>query len=130
MSQSRIKIRKKKSSRVRNWGPARWMAVGTLAAYSTVSGDLATRAQAQDRTAPASRTSVNQTSNLPVCRFDIDPGPLSAVLPAFQREAELRVIVPKDSILAISSPGVVGQYTPQEALRKILAGTGISYQFT
>ena len=31
---------------------------------------------------------------------------------------------------ALASPGVVGRYSPEQALREILRGTGISYRFS
>src|ERR1700722_13859697 len=52
----------------------------------------------------------------PVRRFDIAPGPLSAVLPAFARAAGITVTMSTESIGLITSPGVSGTFTMQEAL--------------
>src|SRR5258707_7194850 len=130
MSQSRIKVKRKKAHGSNNWNPKYWMAVGTLAAYSTLGSDSALRAYAQDRQSQAASGSSTQTNELPLRRFEIPAGPLSEVLAAFQQATSIAVTVPNESIRDISSPGVVGQYTPRTALQKLLTGTGISYRFT
>lgn len=63
-------------------------------------------------------------------RFNIPAGPLEAVLEAFQRQTGLRVLVPIDAIRALASPGVAGTFTLEQALRQILTGTNVTYQFT
>ncbi len=124
----RIKIKKKLP---RQRGPRYWMALGTLAAYTSFGGKAVSQAHAQQaRNTPAAKASPNQTQGLTVCRFDIPPGPLHAVLAAFQSAAGVTVLVPQDSLGAISSPGVAGLYTVEEALQKLLAGTGVRYRFS
>src|SRR5262249_60674198 len=63
-------------------------------------------------------------------RFDIPPGPLETVLAAFQKLADLQVLLPNEKLSAIPSPGVSGVYTAEKALSQILAGTGVTYRFT
>jgi catecholate siderophore receptor len=126
----RIKIRKK-SSKPGQRGPKYWMAVGTLAAYTTFGSNGITQVYAQqDRNAPASDGSPAQTQGLPVRRFDIPPGPLDSVLTSFQNAAGINVIVPRQQIRSIWSPGVAGLYTVERALQKLLTGTGVAYRFT
>ncbi len=57
------------------------------------------------------------------------PGPLSAVIKEFEHSTQLKVIAATDDLLAISSPGVSGVYTVEEALKRMLADTGLTYQF-
>lgn len=124
----RIKIRKKKADRRR--GPKYWMAVGTLAAYTTFGSKAVSKAYAQqDRSLPPTINSSGQTQALPARRFDIPPGPLDSVLTAFQNVAAIRVVVPQDSIKSIWSPGVAGLYSPEKALQRLLTGTGVTYRF-
>src|ERR1044072_1697276 len=132
MSQSRIKIRKEKDKKqkTRSRGPKYWMAVGTLAAYTTFGGRAVTLAHAQNRKPVATGSSLRQTSSLPIQKFEISSGNLGDVLPIFERTARVTVNVPNDSIQGIWSPGVVGLLSPEAALQKILIGTGISYRFT
>jgi catecholate siderophore receptor len=63
-------------------------------------------------------------------RFDIPPGPLETVLAAFQKLADLQVLLPNERLSAIPSPGVSGVYTAEKALAQILAGTGVTYSFS
>ena len=62
--------------------------------------------------------------------FDVPAGTLESVVLIFQRVSGLQVIIPKEAMRSISSPGVVGRYSPEQALREILRGTGISYRFS
>jgi len=78
MSQTRIKIkkqkRKKQPSRI-DRGLAYWTVVGALTAYTTIGGDRAMRAYAQDAAAmPATNVSSGQTQGLTVQRFEFLPG--------------------------------------------------------
>jgi len=63
-------------------------------------------------------------------QFDIPAGALESVLTAFQKTADIQVIIPNDAMRSLSSPGVTGRYSPEQALREILSGTGVSYRFT
>lgn len=132
MSQSRIKVRprtKKNTSKQR--GLMYWMAVGTLTAYTTFSGKMATKAYAQQgRYGNATSVSSGQAHGLTVRRFDIAPGPLETVLDAFQKDSKIKIALANDSIKDLGSPGLSGLYTPEAALQKLLVGTGISYHFT
>jgi catecholate siderophore receptor len=129
MSQTRIKIRKKKVSNRRR-GAKYWMAVGTVAAYATFGSDAVFKVYAQqDRPAPAV-SAPGQTLGLTVRHFDIPPGTLDAVLPVFEKTSLFHVTVPRDSMRAIWSPGVAGLYTPQAALQTLLTGTGIGFHLT
>ena len=65
----------------------------------------------------------------PVQRFEIPPGPLADVLEAFTAATGIGVLLPVDSMRAISSPGVSGLFTPERALREILSGTGVAFRF-
>jgi catecholate siderophore receptor len=131
MSQTRIKVKKnkKKTDPIRR-SARYWMAVGTMAAYTTLSGDAAFKLYAQqDRTAPAIHAA-GQTQGLTVRHFAIAPANLDVVIAAFERTAQFSVTVSQDSMRGIWSPGVAGLYTPQAALRKLLDGTGIGYRLT
>ena len=130
MSQTRIKIKKNKKRADKTRRSARyWMAVGTMAAYTTFSGDAILKLHAQqDRSAPTVQAS-GQTQGLTVRHFEIPPGTLEVVLAAYERIAQLHVTVPH-SMRGIWSPGVVGLYTPQAALEQLLTGTGIGYHLT
>ena len=126
----RIKTRQKKEKTraegQNGWPVAyRWMAVGTLAAYSAVGSKTLNAAQAQDLKRPGQANgSPSQTQGAqPVRRFDIAASSLDAVLTAFEGITGFRVKVSEDGFRSLSSPGVSGVYTPEQALQKLLAGT-------
>lgn len=62
--------------------------------------------------------------------FNIPSGTLESVLIAFQKGSGLQVVIPNDAMRELASPGVTGRYSPEQALREILRGTGISYRFS
>jgi iron complex outermembrane recepter protein len=62
--------------------------------------------------------------------FDIPPQPLMQALARFTRETGIAVDVAGVSAGTINSPGARGRFTDEEALRQLLAGTGLAYRFT
>ena len=62
--------------------------------------------------------------------FDIPADTLESALNKFQKTAGIQVIIPNEAMRSLSSPGVTGRYSPEQALREILRGTGVSYRFT
>ncbi len=104
----------------------RWAAMGTLVAYSACGN----AASAQQVPLEPWKKSPAAQGSLPVRRYDIPAGPLESVVPAFQTATGVEIQADNAAILAISSPGVSGTYTVEQALRKLLAGTGIDYKFT
>src|SRR3954470_3327214 len=108
--------------------PRYWITVGTIAAYSTAgSGKVALGPNAAT-TDPTRRTGTRLEA-LPVRRFNVPPGPLSSVIKELEQATELKFLVPGTELLTISSPGVSGVYTVEDALKRILANTGLTYEF-
>jgi catecholate siderophore receptor len=62
--------------------------------------------------------------------FDIPPGPLGAALQTFETLTGVSVTISQEGIRTLTSPGVTGLRTPQQALSALLTGTGVSYRFT
>ena len=60
---------------------------------------------------------------------DIPAGPLSTVLPLFERATGIAVALAADSLGLITSPGVVGTCSPQDALARLLEGTSVVFRF-
>lgn len=125
------KNRKKCKKRSRR-GPRHWVVaigtVGVLVAYTVGESRAVRLAYAQGvRGTPAAVRLQNQEQQI---RFDIAPDTLGTVLAAFQTATGLQVSVSNDAILNISSPGVSGLYTTEQALKQLLAGTGVSYNLT
>jgi iron complex outermembrane recepter protein len=63
-------------------------------------------------------------------RFDIPPGDLESALIRFSRQTSIKSIYQSDLVAGRRTQGVEGDYTPGEALRGILSGTGLQYQFS
>ena len=57
--------------------------------------------------------------------FRIAPQPLPDAIREFTRQAGVQVRTEAE-IPAVHSPGVVGRFTAQEALRRLIAGTGLT----
>jgi catecholate siderophore receptor len=62
-------------------------------------------------------------------RFNIPAQPLSDALRAFSRQAAVRVQLDVSAAAGVRSQAVSGALTAPEALRQLLAGTGLSAQF-
>jgi catecholate siderophore receptor len=65
-----------------------------------------------------------------VQKVDIPPGTLGTVLEAFGKLTGFTVTVAEEGIKAIASPGAAAVDAPEQALRALLAGTGVSFRFT
>ncbi len=131
----RIKIKppRKKNKLKSHWPTAyRWVAMGSLVAYSTVGSRPDNMARAQDLggKTPVNRPSDPPQGSLPARRFEIAAGPLSDVLAAFEKVSGLSFVISKEGIRDIASPGVRGVYPVERALQKVLAETGVTYRFT
>jgi catecholate siderophore receptor len=66
----------------------------------------------------------------PLRRFDLLPGPLGAVIAAFEQLTGVIVTVALEAIRTIPSPGVTGTFTLEQALEQLLAGTSVAFHLT
>lgn len=108
-------------------GRRAWLAAGTIAAYAAAGTSKSALAQ----TVPTQKTSGGQ-AQLPVRRFDIPAGPLDAVLAMFAKVCGITVnySIPTETLPGFKSPGVSGLYSQEQALRRILTGTGLSFNYS
>src|SRR5688572_12624557 len=123
-TESTKRARKSRRRGVRYWV----VAVGTmgmLVAYTTGNSRAVTLVRTHGNGAIIQTPTQGQA-----IRFDIPSGTLDSALSAFQKACGLRVEIPNDAMRSLASPGVSGLYTPDQALRQILKGTGVSYSFT
>ena len=121
------KSREKRKRRSRCW-VLKLGAMGALVAF-TVGNSRAVAIGYAHRT-DAAVASTQAQDKTQVLRFDIPAGTLEEALNAFQRLTGLRVEIPDEKMRSISSPGVSGAYTPEQALAQILTGTGVTYRRT
>jgi catecholate siderophore receptor len=116
---------KKKKGRKRSV----WLTLSTMAAYAAVSVARSSPAAAQrSGDTNASRNPQGEQS-LTVRRFQIPAGPLDSAITAFEHAtgAPIRVALPTGTVIGFNSPGVNGLYTEDQALRTLLAGTGLAF---
>lgn len=87
-------------------------------------------AQAQNSNGQAEGTSAAQAPADEVRQYNIPAGPLSRVLTRFSGEAGIFLVGATDLAQGKTSPGLNGQYSVNEALQELLAGTGLQYRFS
>lgn len=106
----------------------KWVAMGTLVAYTAIGGRKIAVVHAQGRSGPAKTQSQTQSAP-PKFRFEIAAGPLGNALDTFHVVTGIEVTVANPGIRSLSSPGVTGVYTDEQALQRLLSGTRIAYRF-
>ncbi|MBN8940519.1 MAG: TonB-dependent siderophore receptor [Rhizobiales bacterium] len=62
--------------------------------------------------------------------FNVPAGPVGVALTQWAEAARLRLLAPTEALRGLRSAGVSGAHTPEQALRQLLAGTGLIYRFT
>ena len=98
--------------------------MGTMAACAVASESALLQAQTQ--AGPGAKRPVPQT--LPVVRFDIPAGPLVQSVRAFETATGWTVSIPDTKMETLAAKAVSGSLPPAEALKQILAGTGIDFK--
>jgi catecholate siderophore receptor len=102
--------------------------MGTLAAYAATGTGRMALAQKNLSAGERPPTS-SQIQALPVRRYEIPAGTLEDVIPAFEAASGVKITVAQEGILHLYSPGVSGVFTVDEALKKLLSNTGVTYRF-
>lgn len=65
-----------------------------------------------------------------VVAYDIPPGPLAQTLNRFAQESGTAIVIDTAKAQGLQSPGLRGSYTPQDALNRLLASTGLAARTT
>ncbi|PZR11609.1 MAG: TonB-dependent siderophore receptor [Azospirillum brasilense] len=79
---------------------------------------------------PAGRALAQSRVEAPATAFSIPPGPIGGALTRFGEASGLRVLALSQELEGRRSPGVSGRMPAEEALRRLLAGTGLGYRFS
>jgi catecholate siderophore receptor len=103
--------------------PSSWAIAGAFAA-SAVFGGAASPAFAQDGAQPPA------DGRLATHRFSIPGGRLDTALVAFGRTTGLTITDPTGLVGETLTHGVSGVLTAEDALQRLLAGTGVAFRFT
>ena len=106
---------------------SRWINLAVVAACATT---LHTEAQTTVGSGPGAQSTVS--APLPTRRFHIVEGPLNTALEAYRNQGgvTLKLDIADNKLATFQSSGVQGVLTAEEALKQLLANTGINYQFT
>jgi catecholate siderophore receptor len=124
--------KKRKRNRSGKRGPRYWVvAFGTMGAIVafTMGNSRAVRlGYAADRNGRVEIVN-REAFGTDVYRFDIPAGTLKTALENFEKITGISFTLEKNDILEVPTPGVAGVFSAEQALQKILAGTGVSYTF-
>jgi catecholate siderophore receptor len=106
----------------------RWAAMGTLLAYSAIGvSKVAIGSPLGEHKEKDGAPTGPQA--LVVRRFEITAGNLSDALAAFEQVSGISVKFADDQLRTLPSRGVTGLYTPDQALKILLADSGASFRF-
>lgn len=108
-----------------------WLSM--LAAAPAMAGDPDGAQGAQERmrmpgTPARDGLNVRQTAQAGTQTFDIAAQPLARALIRFSRETGFELFFDDAIARGVRSPGARGTFTPEDALRRLLAGTGLTYR--
>ena len=105
-----------------------WLALGTLAAYTVMGASRSAVATTPREDGLA--TGEAPATTKPVRQFNIPAGPLDAAISAYEQVTGLRVTttLPGGTLAPFDTRGVSGLHTTEEALKLLLAGTGLDAQ--
>jgi catecholate siderophore receptor len=114
-------------------GASPWMVMGALVASTAMGAKAVEGAEIRrPRTSyssalPAAAPAKADDQQTPAVRFDIPAGPLDAAIRAFEVATNLKldVQVPVDTMSMVQVAGLSGRFTPEEGLRRLLAGSGM-----
>lgn len=93
-------------------------------------GHTATANAANGAEPAASTVETAQIRRGQTIAFNIPGGPLPAALAAFGERTGLQILYPSDVARDAISPGVSGNFSPDDALEQLLSGTGLYYRFS
>jgi len=126
----KIRVKRSRTSERRRAARAgQWLATGALAACASFGARAAGPALAQPSDGPARAQPAGQGQQ-PVRKFVIPAGTLGDALEAFRAASGWRVAVAEDAVLSLPSPGVSGVFSAEQALKRLLSGTGVMYRLT
>ena len=75
---------------------------------------------------PSAAIAQDQSREEAIVAYDIDAQPLSSALSEFARQSGVSVLYPYEQLRNRRAPAVRGRYAPEQALRLLLAGSGLN----
>ena len=108
----------------------RWLATGTLVAYTAVGCQRVAAAPLPPQLSRNLRLAFEAADPLPPRRFDIPAGSLQDAAQLFRKATSIEVSMTNEGIGQLVTKGVSGLLTPERALDEILRDTGVHWRFT
>ncbi len=125
-----IKARKSRKNKLAKRRPRAWILstgiMGVLVAFTVGNSRDMMVAYASELNG---KTEIVKKFKQQGIEFNIPAGRLEDVIKVFQTLTGTQVKIEKTEIFDVRSNGVVGTFTVEQALQKILEGTGVSYSF-
>lgn len=110
-----------------------YVIAGLLMGFFSVGGaawaDTVSPTSVSDVPGTGEETTQNLGRQTATVAFDIPAQPLNGAILKFADAAEVKVFFDTDKIAGVMSQGVVGVMPPEDALARLLAGTGVNYRF-
>ena len=69
------------------------------------------------------------TPDTPPMAIAIPAQPLAQAIVTFNVQTGLQIVAPADLVAGLSTSGLQGSYTPEQALQQLLAGTGLTHSY-
>ncbi len=115
--------KKDKSKSSAEWPETfRWLATGALVVYTAMGVQIVKPAYAQGSQVPAGQS---QSAGSRVYQFNIPAGSLDDVIDAFETLTGLEIELARTGLSRIPSPGVQGSLSVDQAIERLLQGTGV-----
>jgi catecholate siderophore receptor len=108
----------------------RWLAAGTLVAYTAIGCHKLTAAAPPAPWSSAARLTFQSAAALPPRRFEIPAGVIRDAAELFRKASNLEVSMTNEGIGQLTSHAVSGIFTPDQALERMLKDTGVRWRFT
>lgn len=123
----RIKIKKNRVGADRANQPVAWRQLAAAGSIALLTA--ASPAVGQNSSSIPKRGGMTPSSNsLPVARFDIPAGLIGDMIAAFERAAAWKVQIPDERMRSLKGSAITGSMPASQALRKLLAGTGLRFE--
>lgn len=107
-----------------------WLGAAALALALAAQPHPALSAEATSHSAATPSRAAELAQAAEAKHFDIAAQPLAGALTRFRKQSGLQLAYRTEEIRDLQSPGASGTMLPEEALRRLLAGTGLVFEFT
>lgn len=120
-------IRKKRAIKAALLGMLTPLALGTISAGAAA---VAQTSGMESKVSAIAQPGDTQSAQAAQFEFDIPPQPLTSGLTLYGRQSGVQLAADTEFVSTLRTQGLKGRYTPEQALQRLLSGTGITFEFT